>query len=157
MKIENISRETDLREWLSENIVHCEGRIVINWIEPSRYGSSVGQPDCTITSSGMNVIGLELKYLLKTRRGIKWTVRPSQRRYHHMLMKHGGRSALLAWVPAEYRMLLVRGDKIPLRDYVDDPNSGVDDFNINIFSINVDMNAIFQLEQYLFHEDFFWK
>jgi hypothetical protein len=167
LKLNDISSEPDLRQWLRDHIDWAEGRLKLTWIEPSIYGSSVGQPDCTISSEGEK-IGVELKYLLKTRKGIKWTVRPSQRRYHHMHMRNGGKSALLAYIPAENRLILVRGNNIPLRDYISDPASGFAgkdpmlveaafSWRINMFSVNPDENAIYQLEKYLFGDSYFWS
>ena len=75
------------------------------------YGSTVGVPDCKM-SYDKNTVGLELKYLVTNRKGIKWEVRPAQRRYHHMHAKSGGRSALLAYIAANSELVLVRGDHI---------------------------------------------
>jgi hypothetical protein len=162
MNIENITTENDLRDWLRDNIHYCQGRLTLKWIEPSKYGSSVGQPDCKI-SKGSDEIGVELKYLLTTRNGIKWTIRPSQRRYHYMHMRNGGKSALLAYIPADNRLILIRGNKIPLRDYANHPDSGCIDgkvdtsWRINMAPGQPDRNAILLLEEYLFNRPWFWK
>jgi hypothetical protein len=160
MKLEDISSETDLRHWLTDNIGECEGRLKLEWIEPAKYGSTIGAPDCKIKYDDKSV-GLELKYLLSTKKGIKWTVRPAQRRYHHMLALHNGRSALLAYVVAKQELYLIRGDHIPLRDYATDKESGcrhglVQMEHLDYFSIDRDKQAIFRLENMLF-EDTFWE
>jgi hypothetical protein len=159
MKLENIDSEGDLRAWLRANISACEGRVKIEWIEPSLYGSSIGMPDCKIVTEDKSV-GLELKCLPMTRKGIKWIVRPAQRRYHRMTALRGGRSALLAYVNSD--LLLVRGDHVPLRNYASDPSSGVlsDDIIINNLSylmIDRDRQTIFNLESMLFHDESFWE
>jgi hypothetical protein len=157
MKLEDIASETNLRNWLTDNIDECEGRLKIEWIEPAQYGSSPGLPDCKL-----NGIGLELKYLLSTKKGIKWTIRPAQRRYHHMLARNGGKSALLAYIAAKNELVLVRGDHIPLRDYAIDKESGcahglVILEHLNYMSLDTDRQAIFELEKLLFHDDVFWR
>jgi hypothetical protein len=167
MNIEDIASESDLRDWLRTNIHYCNGRLKLDWVEPSIYGSTVGQSDVNIIS-GYEKIGVELKYLLTTRKGIKWTLRPAQRRYHHMHMKKGGKSALLAYIPAEGDLRLVRGDKIPLRNYISDPGSGYENemwestiaalsWKVNMFSVRPDENAILQMERYLFDHANFWE
>ena len=161
MKISDIASETDLRNWLDEWISTCEGRIHMEWIEPAKYGSSVGAPDAKLIADRQSV-GLELKYLLTTRKGIKWTVRPAQRRYHHMLGRTGGRSALLAYIPASNELCLVRGNNIPLRDYSKDPDSGcaqgkVTKWELNYGTVYPDRQAIYNLEDYLFYNDNFWS
>jgi hypothetical protein len=160
MKLENVGCESDLRHWLTDQIFECEGRLKLEWIEPSLYGSSVGAPDCKI-KFGISSIGLELKYLLSTKKGIKWSVRPAQRRYHRMLSHHGGRSALLVYVAAKEELYLVRGDHVPLRDYSTDPASGcqhglVKMEHLDYMSLDRDRQAMFQLEDNLFSEDY-WK
>jgi hypothetical protein len=123
MQINDICSENDLRTWLTEQSEMIRG-IQLDWVEPGKYGSTMGQPDVNLKIGG-TTIGLELKYLLTTRKGIKFTVRPVQRRYHHMTVKRGGKSALLAIEAGPVnKLFLVRGDKIPLRDYVSDPDSG---------------------------------
>jgi hypothetical protein len=160
VKLENIKSETDLRNWLTEWVGECCGRVTIEWVEPSLYGSSVGAPDCKIKSEGISV-GLELKYLECTRKGIKWKVRPAQRRYHHMGMRSGQKSALLAWIKQTSKLVLVRGDHIPLRDYSTDKESGcahglVIMEELNYHSIKSDTQAIFNLEDLLFGLDKVW-
>lgn len=158
MKLNEIVSENDLRYWLQEWIFECEGRMSLEWVEPMIYGSTVGAPDCKIKYEDKTV-GIELKYLLSTKKGIKWTLRPAQRRYHHMNMHKGGRSALLAYVPASGELVLVRGDHIPLRDYARDPDSGciggkVRAQHLNFFSLDIDKQAIFELERLLFLDEF---
>jgi hypothetical protein len=160
MKLENVGSEGDLRNWLTDNLAHCEQRLKLEWVEPSIYGSSVGAPDCKI-KSGNKSVGLELKYLLSTRKGIKWTIRPAQRRYHHMNLRNGGCSAILAFSAAEEKLYLVRGDHVPLRDYASDVASGcpkgvVQMEVLDYMSVDRDRQAMFELEQQLFHDEF-WE
>jgi hypothetical protein len=160
MKLENVTSEGDLRNWLTDQIFECEGRLGLEWIEPARFGSTIGAPDCKI-KYGIESIGVELKYLLSTKKGIKWAVRPAQRRYHHMLAFHGGRSALLVFAAAKRELHLVRGDHVPLRDYATDPQSGcahglVIMERLDFMSIDRDRQAMFALEDNLFQDDF-WK
>jgi hypothetical protein len=161
MKLENIKNEPDLREWLRTHIKECEGRVKIEWVEPNLYGSSIGAPDCKLNSED-KTIGLELKFLNMTRKGIKWLVRPGQRRWHRMHAIKGGRSALLACIAGKNDIILVRGDHVPLRNYSIDPNSGVagDDFitnNLSYLMIDRDRQTIFNLESMLFHDESFWE
>lgn len=161
MKLSDINKEGDLRDWLSEWIIKCEGRIKLEWVEPAIFGSAIGAPDCKLNNGEMT-IGLELKYLLSTKRGIKWAVRPAQRRYHHLHVKHGGKSALLAWIMAKDELVLVRGDHIPLRDYATDVSSGCAHGLcimevLNYFSVDPNANAMDILERTLFHNDFWRK
>jgi hypothetical protein len=160
MKLSDITSEGDLRQWMKDYAHICDGRLKFDWIEPSIFGSSVGQPDLQIKSAGKKV-GLELKYLLSTKKGIKWTLRPAQRRYHHMNLRNGGCSAVLAFIPATKQLLLMRGDHVPLRDYASDPNSGCANGraiyeDVNYFGVDPDNNAMFVLERLLFHNDF-WE
>jgi hypothetical protein len=160
MILENVSSENGLRNWLTDNLHHCEGRITVEWIEPAPYGSTEGAPDCKLKSEGMTV-DLELKFLLSTKKGIKWTVRPAQRRYLHMSIKNGNRSALLAFIAATEELHLIRGDHVPLRDYAKDPSSGcahglVKMNHIDYFSVDRDRQAMFNLESILFQSPLFW-
>lgn len=160
MRLNEIASEGDLRYWLQEWISECRDRLNLEWVEPMIYGSTVGAPDCKIKHQD-STIGLELKYLLSTKKGIKWTLRPAQRRYHHMNIKQGGRSALLAYIPATSQLVLVRGDHIPLRDYASDPDSGCKDGlvrcqHLNFFTLDTDKQAIFELETVLF-DSHFWE
>jgi hypothetical protein len=162
VKLENVTSEGDLRNWLSDHIdYNTEGRLKLEWIEPNIYGSSIGGPDVKIQGWGKTV-GLELKYLLSTKKGIKWAVRPSQRRYHHLHVKQGGRSALMAYIAKNDELVLVRGDHIPLRDYAKDVSSGcahglVKMEVLNFMSIDMDRQAIFTLEDFLFENDEYWR
>jgi hypothetical protein len=160
MKLNEVASEGDLRYWLQEWISECDGRLAVEWVEPMIYGSTVGAPDCKISYS-QKTIGLELKYLLTTRKGIKWEVRPAQRRYHHMHAKNGGRSALLAYIAATKELVLVRGDHIPLRDYASDKESGCAHGLVimevmTIFDVDRDKNAMFTIEENLFGS-LFWE
>jgi hypothetical protein len=163
MKLEDVTNETYLRHWLTDQVFECEGRLKLEWIEPALFGSTIGAPDCKI-KFGISSIGLELKYLVSNKKGIKWTIRPAQRRYHHMLAFNGGRSALLAFIAAKNELHLVRGDHIPLRDYATNPDSGcahglVKMTHLDYMSIDRDRQAMFQLELNLFSdlEDFWSK
>jgi hypothetical protein len=160
VKLDNVCSETDLRNWLTDQVFECEGRLSIEWIEPALYGSTIGAPDCKLKFANQSV-GLELKYLLSTKKGIKWTVRPSQRRYHHMLAKNGGHSALLAYIASSRELYLVRGDHIPLRDYSKHQESGcphglVIMYQLDFMSIDRDRQAIFELEEHLFSNEY-WE
>jgi hypothetical protein len=161
MKLNEVASEGDLRYWLQEWISECEGRLALEWVEPMMYGSTVGAPDCKV-SYNRKTVGLELKYLISTRKGVKWTMRPAQRRYHHMNAKAGGRSALLAYLAAQEKLVIVRGNHIPLRDYASDKESGcahglVIMEELNYFSIDSDQQAIFNLENLIFTSDAFWE
>jgi hypothetical protein len=145
VKLENIVDEGGLRHWLRDN---C--RLQLEWVEPSKYGSSVGAPDVKITH-GSDVVGLELKCLTRTRKGIKWTVRPAQRRYHRMTALHGGRSAVLASIDGE--LVLVRGGDVPLRDYASDPDSGCPNGEVATFGVR----TMPELEELLFGERRLWR
>jgi hypothetical protein len=161
MKLDDIASEQNLREWMRDWIHVCEGRLKLEWIEPNIYGSTVGGPDVKVTYEH-TMIGLELKYLTTSRKGIKWAVRPAQRRYHHMLARRGGRSALLAYVGGAQEFILVRGDDIPLRDYASSPSSGckegvVKTWPLNYFSVDTDKSSMFNLEDLLFNNEDFWQ
>jgi hypothetical protein len=162
MKISEINTETNLREWLTDNIHFSKGRLRLEWIEQLYHARSVGLPDVNI-HRGNESVGVELKYLLMTRNGIKWTVRPAQRRYHHMHARTGGKSAILAYVPATKSLILVRGNNVPRRDYANHPDSGCKNgevdtsWRINMAPSNPDENAINLLERYLFLHDYFWE
>lgn len=161
MKLQDINKEDDLRHWVKDHLSYCEGRVTIDWIEPAMFGSSVGQPDVQFKSEDTK-IGIELKYLLRTKKGIKWTLRPAQRRYHHMTAKAGGKSAILAYIPASNKLILCRGDHVPLRDYARDPDSGCVNgealfLEINYFSVDPNKNAMLVLEKVLFHSTFWEK
>lgn len=163
MKLVNINKENDLRSWLREYVGLCEGRIQVKWIEPGPYGSTVGAPDAEL-SNKQRTVGVELKYLVTTRKGIRWDVRPAQRRYHHMHARKGGRSALVAYIPATHKLLLVRGDHIPLRDYSSDPDSGVRGcvdanitYQLNLFNSQEDRQTILELEKKLFYDISYWS
>jgi hypothetical protein len=158
MKLNEVASEGDLRYWLQEWISECDGILKLEWIEPMIYGSTIGVPDCKI-KSGNQSIGLELKYLLSTKKGIKWVVRPSQRRYHHINAKAGGRSALLAYLAARSELVLVRGDHIPLRDYATDKESGCAHglVILDYMSKDSDKQAIFKLEKLIFNDEYWEK
>jgi hypothetical protein len=161
MKIIDINSESDLRQWLKDNIHYAKG-LKLDWIESSKYGSSWGQPDVNINCNEVTV-SVELKYLLTTRKGIKWTLRPAQRRWHHIHARKGGKSIVMAFVPASNSLILVRGSNVPRRDYASHPDSGCKNgevdthWRINMAPINQDENAMILLERYLFRHDYFWE
>jgi hypothetical protein len=163
MKLQDINSEDDLRVWLREQapvIIDVE----FQWIEPNMYGSTIGAGDLVLKRQGVK-IDLELKYLERTRRGTKFTIRPAQRRFHHMSMKRGAKTSLLAVEKIDgcNSLFLVRGDHIPLRNYASNPESGCpngDDrrWNINrtIFT-STDTTSIQRLKSILFQEPQYWK
>jgi hypothetical protein len=121
MKLIDIRNETDLREWLRDQSMPGVTR---QWVEPSPLlGSDIGCAD-VILKYGEARVDLELKYLYRTRNGIKYLVRPSQRRFHHMTMRRGGRTAMLFILDETQELYLMRGDHIPLRNYASHPESG---------------------------------
>ena len=123
MEQQNINLELDLRHWLKENV---DKKARIQWIEPGKYGSSIGAPDCYV-HLGHEKVGIETKYFVEKRRGIMCKVRPVQRRWHHIAYQGGTKCAILAavvGVNGEKFIILIRGDKVPKRDYADDESSG---------------------------------
>jgi hypothetical protein len=160
MKLQDINSEDDLRVWLREQapvIIDVE----FQWIEPNMYGSTIGAGDLVLKRLGVK-IDLELKYLERTRRGTKFTIRPAQRRFHHMSMKRGGKTALLAVEKRDgsNSLFIVRGDHIPLRNYASDPNSGCVNGYDQRWFVNLNENdatSISILKRLLFLESNFWK
>jgi hypothetical protein len=138
MKLLDIESESGLRAWLREFHHHMDD-VELQWVEPSvMLGSSVGAAD-VIMKHGDLKIDVELKYLHPHRRGVKFTLRPSQRRFHHSSMRRGAKTALLYVESKTNGLYLVRGDKIPLRDYASDPDSGcaqgkVDQCRVDVFT-----------------------
>jgi hypothetical protein len=160
MKLSNVENENDVRKWLSQHLKVLKG-VSYQWIEPNvMLGSTMGAPDINIKFD-RRTVGLELKFLEVTNKGIKWTVRPVQRRYHHMLARAGGRSALMGIVHDELNtLILVRGDKIPLRDYASHPDSGCPNGKASIVHIGNDLDneqdMVLTMLELLFSEEF-WK
>jgi hypothetical protein len=106
---------------------------------------------------GSEKVDVELKYLERTRKGTKFTLRPSQRRFHHISMKNKIKTSLLAVERVNDRniLFLVRGDHIPLRDYASDPDSGCANGEVirTIISRNGnDRDAINKLKMLLFFD-----
>ena len=157
MKLNDILGEDHLREWIRENSKPLG--IGLQWVEPNIHGSSVGAPDVIMKCDGVE-IPIELKLLLRMKKGIKFTLRPSQRRYHHMGMKKGQKSALLfVEGSSNNKLWLVRGDKIPLRDYPTHPASGCEDGKCDMFLVSQsksDINIMMYLKHLLFIDDIFW-
>jgi hypothetical protein len=156
MKLQDINSEDDLRVWLREQapvIIDVE----FQWIEPNMYGSTIGAGDLVLKRQGVK-IDLELKYLERTRRGTKFTIRPAQRRFHHMSMKRGAKTSLL-WVERirdENKLFLLRGDHIPLRNYISDPDSGQAEDRRWMINDKADVIAISNLKQILFKDLMYW-
>jgi hypothetical protein len=156
LKLSEIKGEDDLRTWLREQapiIIDVE----FQWVEPNMYGSTIGAGDLILKRQGVKV-DLELKYLVRTRRGTKFTIRPAQRRFHHMSMKRGGKTSLL-WVERirdENKLFLLRGDHIPLRNYISDPDSGQIDDRRWMVNDKVDAIAISNLKHILFKDLMYW-
>lgn len=156
MKIQQIKSEDDLRTWLREQapiIVDVE----LQWVEPNIHGSTVGAPD-VILKRGMSKVDVELKYLSRTKFGTKFTLRPAQRRYHHMNSKRGAKTSLLAAerVNGKVQLFLLRGDHIPLRDYISDEDSGQSRDRRWILNEHNDITAISRLKQFLFRDLMYW-
>jgi hypothetical protein len=161
MNIADIKSELDLRHWLAEY-----KKFKIDWVEPGLYGSSMGAPDCKVHYYDW-IISLELKIFVQNKYGIKCSVRPSQRRWHYQHMRTGGRSAILAFVFGSHKtssdcdkLILIRGDNIPWRDYASHPESHCKDGRLNyrlvgnMFDDNV--KAHNELEKCLF-QHYFWE
>ena len=156
MKLQDIKSEDDLRTWLREQapiIVDVE----FQWVEPNIYGSTVGAGDLILKHRGVK-IDLELKYLESHKRGTKFTIRPSQRRFHHMSMRKGGKTSLL-WIENiknENKLFLLRGDHIPRRNYIFDPESGQTEDRRWLVNNKADVIAISNLKQILFKDLMYW-
>lgn len=152
MNVSEINSELNLRKWLSANV----RGVNLQWVEPSLYGSSTGAADVVIKKDGVKV-DVELKHLYHTKRGIKFTLRPAQRRFHHSSMKHGNRTCLLFTLEGNPFLTLIRGDHVPLRDYSSDPSSGCAQGIVKMFPVfgitNLEIAA--KLVSVLF-DDVFW-
>lgn len=128
MEIQAIKDEQMLRQWLAGRIVAWNTKNVdkvrLDWIEPT-FGSSVGLPDCSIRFRAHD-FGIELKHLYRLQKGVCWKIRPVQRRYHKMGVKAGKKLLMVATVASDgyNELVLVRGDKVPLRDYCSIVGSG---------------------------------
>lgn len=128
MNIHSIEVELNLRHWLRDAAAlwntNNVDQVGIEWIEPA-FGSSPGIPDCRIVFKKKSV-EIELKHLNMKKRGIEWKIRPLQRRYHVMGAKEGKRTAILSTVNycGRNNLILIRGDRVPLRDYEDIEDSG---------------------------------
>jgi hypothetical protein len=155
MFLPNINSETDLRSWLREVAPMMKG-VTLQWVEPSLYGSTIGAGDVIMKKNDIK-IDVELKYLHKTIKGTKVTLRPAQRRFHHSSMRRGNKTCLLYVLATTARqMFLVRGDKIPLRDYSSHPDSGCIGGKLDTWPICCATNEelAFQLTHILFGQDF---
>jgi hypothetical protein len=156
MKFADIKNEGDMRTWVGAQLKLLKG-ISIEWVEPNTlHGSSIGLPDLNIKFESKKV-SVELKYLFVTRKGIKWKVRPVQRRFHHITAKAGGRSALLCVISdAGNSLVVVRGDKVPLRDYASDKDSGCPNGKADIVVLEESSETTIMLDvcELLFNDDF---
>ena len=132
MKLKDILSEGDLRQWLRTQAPRVG--IDLQWVEPALYGSSVGAPDVIMKHSVDVPISIELKILLQMKKGIKFTLRPAQRRWHHMGKKYS--ALLFVELNTVNKLWLVRGDKIPLRDYASHKDSGCKDGICDMWIIN---------------------
>ena len=156
MKIQDIRNENDLREWLRQQapiIVDVE----LQWVEPIIHGSTVGAADVIMKRKGAKV-DVELKYLERTRKGTKFTLRPAQRQFHSLSSARGAKTSLLAAerVNGRIQLFLLRGDHIPLRDYISDDGSGVDRDRRWIINEHNDVTAISRLKEFLFKDLMYW-
>jgi hypothetical protein len=153
MHISDIRNEDDLRAWLRANGKHI-GDVAFQFVEPSPLlGSAIGAADI-IMKLGDVKVDIELKYLHLKQRGIKFTLRPSQRRFHHSSMRHGGKTALLFALHLPKTMFIIRGDHIPLRDYAIDPDSGCNG-QLDLWPIGGDDKvAITELRNIIFNSNF---
>jgi hypothetical protein len=142
--------ERDLRKWLRDNI---ENNVTVQWIEPGKYGSTMGAADCNL-KCGQSVVSVELKIWKENRNGIKCEMRPIQRRFHHISMKKGARTAVLAHVSGSIlyspRTILVRGDHVPLRDYASHKDSGCPNGQLIYSTIFMDFTRLLFDESYGF-------
>lgn len=157
MLLSNISSENDLRDWLKDLSGEMKG-VTFQWVEPGLYGSTTGAAD-VIMKLDHQKVDVELKYLYKTAKGIKYTLRPAQRRYHRMGMFRGSRSALLFVENGTKALCLVRGDHISLRDYASDAASGCkagDDRKLVILGER-DTDKIKFLKFLLFESKNYWR
>jgi hypothetical protein len=151
MLLTKVKDETDLREWLGEWKDTMKD-VSIQWVEPAKFGSTTGAADA-IVKCGNARVDLELKYLYRTRNGIKFTLRPSQRRYHRMTMIRGGRTSVLGIENGSKRLFLVRGDKVPLRDYASDAHSKT----ASDEAITVTISGTYHLRELLFYDKEYWR
>jgi hypothetical protein len=131
MDIQDINSEQMLRDWLAMNIVawnalHVD-KVGHEWIEPT-FGSSMGISDAKVSYRAVTW-GVELKHWYERREGVNYKIRPVQRRYNVMGVKSGRKLLIMATVvKAGYvDLVLIRGDKAPLRDYCNIKGSGCED------------------------------
>jgi len=129
MNVQDIKSEQNLRDWLGSEVINWNRagnkKVGLDWIEPT-FGSSMGISDCAITYSGAT-FGVELKHLYARRDGaVCYKIRPVQRRYNFMGVKAGRKLLLFASVAkgGTIELVLIRGDKLPLRDYCHMEGSG---------------------------------
>jgi hypothetical protein len=141
--------ETELRQWLTDSL---SPKTNIQWVEPGRYGSTMGAADCILKQKATSVY-LELKVWEEKRRGIKCEMRPIQRRWHRVTYRHNSRCAVLVNLKGTDINFLIRGDHVPLRDYSSDPESGCKN-GVLIFTYVMS----FDVEDILFDDGYaFWS
>jgi hypothetical protein len=157
MNLGSIKNERpDLRNWFKEQM-QKQPNYGIEWVEPNVFlGATTGSADCIIKHYTKS-IPLELKHLELKTKGIEWKFRPVQRRWHHMGMRKGQRSAALCTSDIRYNIvpILIRGDRIPLRDYESDEGSGCE-FSKAIYTSLAVGEPITNLLSLIFGEEF-WK
>lgn len=128
MEISAISSEQDLRQWLSEQVKtwnkNHQEKVGHVWIEPG-FGSTNGIPDASLSFRSLEY-GVELKHFKVTAKGVCYKIRPVQRRYNVMGVRNGKRLFVLATIDrTNYNeLVMIRGDKVPLRDYCCELGSG---------------------------------
>lgn len=135
--------ENELRKWLADT---CWPLLDVQWVEPGRYGSTQGAADAIVRDGVMDV-ALELKIWERKRRGIKCVMRPVQRQWHHKMMRRGNKCAVLFNVKDTDEIYLLRGDRVPWRDYADDQYSRCVDGQLRLTVVQDDF------QQLLFNND----
>lgn len=131
VEIRDIREEQHLRQWLSEQVNTYNNKNVEKvdhiWIEPA-FGSSVGVPDASLSFRGLSY-GVELKHFEVNSKGVLYKIRPVQRRFHVMGVRNGKRLLVLATVaqPSGNQLVMIRGDRLPLRDYAFMEGSGCEE------------------------------
>jgi hypothetical protein len=151
---QSISSENDLRTWLHDVAPLMKG-VKLQWVEPSLYGSTVGAGDLIMKMRDIKV-DVELKYLHRTYKGIKFTLRPAQRRFHHSSMRRGNKTCLLFVLSTTRQMFLVRGDKLPLRDYASHIDSGCEGGKLDSWAIcgATNEDLVYHIIRIVFGQDF---
>jgi hypothetical protein len=84
-----IRTEGDVRRWLKANRKHD-----VLWIEPAK-GSTVGLPDACLLGVNGQVLWIECKAGHRTRNGLRYVLRPTQKASLRKILRRGGRAMLL--------------------------------------------------------------